>query len=250
MNELQRVQREFTQFIRDPDHCTAPQGVERRRLRVYRHLFFNNINSFLSNGFPVCRSLYSDVDWGTMVRDFMIKHQCASPYFLKIAEEFLEYLQFQRSVIDIDPPFLYELAHYEWVELALDVAEGVLPAAGDLAGDVLNSHFRLSPLAWPLAYQFPVHLISADNRPQKADGEATCIVVYRNRADSVEFLEINAITARLLALFNEAPFPTAGALLGVIAGELEVEAESLYGFGAELVIQLVSLDILLLQSRN
>ncbi|MFQ3199920.1 MAG: hypothetical protein ACI9SK_000629 [Zhongshania sp.] len=45
-----------------------------------------------------------------------------------------------------------------------------------------------------------------------------------------------------------ASFPAAGALLGVIAGELAVE--SLYGFGAELVIQLVSLDILLLQSRN
>jgi hypothetical protein len=47
-----------------------------------------------------------------------------------------------------------------------------------------------------------------------------------------------------------ASFPTAGALLGVIAGELAVEIESLYGFGAELVIQLVSLEILLLQSRN
>jgi hypothetical protein len=47
-----------------------------------------------------------------------------------------------------------------------------------------------------------------------------------------------------------ASFPTAGALLGVIAGELAVEVESLHGFGAELVIQLVSLDIVLLQSRN
>jgi hypothetical protein len=245
MSEFQRVQREFTQFIRDPDRRAAPQGIESRRMRIYRDLFFNNINSFLSNGFPVCRSIYSDVDWDAMVRDFMIKHQCVSPYFLKIAEEFLEYLQSHRLGIDIDPPFLYELAHYEWVELALDVTEGVLPAAVDLAGDVLNSHFRLSPLAWSLAYQFPVHLISADNRPQKTDGEATCIVVYRNRADSVEFLEINAVTARLLALFDEAPFTSAGALLRVIAGELQMEVESVYHFGTELVIQLVSIDILI-----
>ncbi|MEX1666105.1 HvfC family RiPP maturation protein [Zhongshania arctica] len=246
MSEFQRVQREFTQFIRDPDHRTAPQGIESRRLGIYRDLFFNNINSFLSNGFPVCRSLYSDVDWDVLVRDFMIKHQCASPYFLKIAEEFLEYLQSQRSGLDIDPPFLSELAHYEWVELALDVAEGDLPAAGDMVDDILSGHFRLSPLAWPLAYQFPVHLISVDNRPQNADGEATYIVVYRNRADSVEFLEINAVTARLLALFDEAPSPSVGELLRVIAGELQTEVESLYGFGTELVSQLVSLDILII----
>jgi hypothetical protein len=246
MSEFQRVQREFTQFIRDPDHRTAPQGIESRRLGIYRDLFFNNINSFLSNGFPVCRSLYSDLDWGELVRDFMIKHQCESPYFLKIAEEFLEYLQSQRSGLDIDPPFLFELAHYEWVELALDVTEGDLPAAVDLADDVLNSHFRLSPLAWPMAYQFPVHLISADNRPQNADDETTYIVVYRNRADSVEFLEINVVTARLLALFDEAPFPSVGELLRVIAEELRTDVESLHGFGTELVTQLVSLDILII----
>ena len=127
MSNFQHVQRELTQFIRNPDASSGLPGIEGRRLDIYRDLFFNNINGFLSNGFPVCRSLYSDSDWGSMVRDFMIRHQCASPYFLKIAEEFLEYLQHQRSGIAVDPPFLAELAHYEWVELALDVAEGDLP---------------------------------------------------------------------------------------------------------------------------
>ena len=63
MSNFQHVQRELTQFIRNPDASSGLLGIEGRRLDIYRDLFFNNINGFLSNGFPVCRSLYSDSDW-------------------------------------------------------------------------------------------------------------------------------------------------------------------------------------------
>ncbi|WP_295871623.1 putative DNA-binding domain-containing protein [uncultured Zhongshania sp.] len=246
MSNFQHVQRELTQFIRNPDASSGLPGIEDRRLAIYRDLFFNNINGFLSNGFPVCRSLYSDSDWGSMVRDFMIRHQCASPYFLKIAEEFLEYLQHQRSGMAVDPPFLAELAHYEWVELALDVAVDELPSAVEPPSDILDARWRLSSLAWPLAYGFPVHQISRDNRPAEVTGDVTYIVVYRDRADSVEFLEINAVTARLLALFDDASSLNAYGVLKGIAAELGVEAEAVVGFGRELVTQLVGLDILII----
>lgn len=246
MSSFQYVQRELTQFIRDPERCAGPEGIEARRLDIYRGLFFNNINSFLSNGFPVCRSLYSEADWDAMVRDFMIQHQCSSPYFLKIAEEFLDYLQVQRSGLDIDPPFLVELAHYEWVELALDVAEEELSLKCDAPKDLLSNHLSLSPLAWSLAYHFPVHLISSDNQPSQAGSEPTYIVVYRNRADRVEFLEINAVTARLLTLFDDETRQTGISALSIIADELESNLESLLGFGRELVEQLVGLDILII----
>ena len=246
MSQLQAVQRELTQFIRDPERCAGPQGIEARRLTIYRDLFFNNIHGFLSNGFPVCRSLYSDDDWDAMVRDFMIQHQCSSPYFLKIAEEFLEYLGSQRSAADIDPPFLLELAHYEWVELALDVADDDLPPASELSDDMLSSCFQVSPLAWPLAYHFPVHLISCQHRPSEAGAEPTYIVVYRNRADSVQFLEINAVTARLLALLAGDAAQDGRAVLLAIAAELGLDSESVLSFGRDILAQLVSLDILII----
>lgn len=245
MSSFQQVQRELTQFIRDPEHCAGPSGIESRRLEIYRDLFFNNIHGFLSNGFPVCRSLYCAADWDAMVRDFMIQYQCSNPYFLKIAEEFLAYLQ-QRNKLDNDPPFLIELAHYEWVELALDVAEEELAPQCDAADDVLSSQLSLSPLAWSLAYEFPVHLISSDNQPTQPGDDQTYIVVYRNRADSVEFLEINAVTARLLALFDGETPQTGLSALSIIADELASNLESLLGFGRELVAQLVSLDILII----
>ncbi|CAA0088122.1 Uncharacterised protein [Zhongshania aliphaticivorans] len=246
MKSFQSVQRELTQFVRDPDHNPGPEGLEHRRLVIYRDLFFNNINGFLSNGFPVCRSVYSEADWDAMVRDFMTRHQCASPYFLKIAEEFLAYLQSGRGNNVVDPPFLAELAHYEWVELALDVANEELPDNGPISNQLLDSHFYLSPLAWPLVYAFPVQQISSSNCPDSPSDEPTYIVVYRNRADRVQFLEINAVTARLLALFDDGTSPKAIEVLATIAAELGAEVESLLGFGGELVTQLVELDILII----
>jgi len=70
-------------------------------------------------------------------------------------------------------------------------------------GDLLASPPVFSPLAWPLVYTFPVHLMGPDNLPVEAPEQATYLVVYRNRNDQVNFLEINPVTARLISLLQE-----------------------------------------------
>ena len=74
-----------------------------------------------------------------------------------------------------DPPFLAEMAHYEWVELALDVADAVLPEPSAFE-DILAVVPQLSPLAWSLSYGFPVHRIGPAFRPIAA-AEPTYLVV-------------------------------------------------------------------------
>ena len=243
MKYFQQVQQSMTAFVRDPEAYSGPEGIEARRMAIYRDLFFNNIEGFLSNGFPVCRSLYCQEDWLALVRDFMREHRCESPYFLRIAEEFLIYLGEEREEQG-DPIFLRELAHYEWVELALDVAEDELPAVIPVA-NILDVGLSLSPLAWSLAYEFPVHHISADFQPAEAGTAPTCIVVYRNRLDKVQFLEINGVTARLLSLLAESAGSGGGEVLTKIALELNVDFDAVVGFGSEILQQLLDLDILL-----
>jgi hypothetical protein len=243
MKNFQQVQQSMTAFVRDPKQCPGPDGIESRRLDIYRDLFFNNIEGFLSNGFPVCRSLYSDDDWYGLVRDFMCCHRCDSPYFLRIAEEFLAYLDEERDV-QLDPPFLRELAHYEWVELALDIAEGELPEPVPVV-DVLSAKLSLSPLAWSLAYAFSVHHISADFRPSEPGAELSFIVVYRNREDKVQFLEINQVTARLLSFLDASPGMEGEKALADIARELNIEYSAVVDFGSQVLLQLLELDILL-----
>jgi hypothetical protein len=78
----------------------------------------------------------------------------------------------------------------------------------------------VSPLAWNLSYRFPVHRISPEFRPAEPGSEPSHLVVYRNRNEDVEFLEINAVTQRLLQLLQENPDWTGHQTVKRIAEEL------------------------------
>src|SRR5690554_1360674 len=113
-----QTQYRFAAHIRDPATHAAPAGIEDRRMAIYRELFFNNINSALKQAFPVIHTLLAAEAWQALVRDFIKRHRCRSPLFHQLASEFIDYLQHERKA-RTDPSFLVELAHYEWVELAL-----------------------------------------------------------------------------------------------------------------------------------
>ena len=201
---FKKHQYEFTAHLRDPKKNAMPEGIEDRRMAIYRDLLYNNIESFIASGFPVLREIYNDKNWHNMVRDFFANHQSHSPYFLEITQEFIDYLQNERTLDKNDPAGLIELAHYEWVELALHVSEETISMENiDANGDLLMQHPVFSPLAWPLVYQFPVHTMGPDNLPEEAPAQPSYLVVYRNRNDKVNFLEINPITARLISLLQE-----------------------------------------------
>ena len=202
--DFKKHQYAFTAHIRDPEKNPMPAGIEDRRMGIYRDLLYNNIEGFIASGFPVIRSIYSDENWHSMVRDFFARHKSHSPYFLEISQEFIDYLQNERVPHDEDPIGLIELAHYEWVELALHVSDETISMDNiDANGDLLRQRPVFSPLAWPLVYQFPVHTMGPGNLPDEAPAQPTYLVVYRNRKDDVQFLETNPVTARLIGLIQE-----------------------------------------------
>jgi hypothetical protein len=193
----------FSSYIRDPEHQAAPADVELRRMTIYRDLFFNNINGTLESAFPVMRTLFTDEAWSVLVRDFMCKHECKSPLFVDISREFLHYLEHTRQSTT-DPAFLLELAHYEWVELALSIAEAEFNTTLlHRSENVFSCRYSLSPLAWLLSYQFPVHQISKDFQPDSPAAQPTFLLVYRNDEDTVKFNELNPVSARLLELLTQ-----------------------------------------------
>ena len=55
---LARLQTSFAAHIRDPQDAAAPEGIEDRRMDIYRKLFFSNICTFLSCNFTVLKSMY------------------------------------------------------------------------------------------------------------------------------------------------------------------------------------------------
>lgn len=197
------TQYQFASSIRDPEHQSAPDNIEQRRMAIYRELFYNNVEGFVATGFPILRQLTSDETWHAMVRDFMIQHRCKTPLFHEISREFLAYLDDERDLKN-DPVFIKELAHYEWVELALSVSDAEVKDINlDNIQNSLNERFNTSPLAWPLAYNFPVHQIGPDFQPQQPNDTPVFLLVYRNKEDSVTFMELNPVSARLIDLLNE-----------------------------------------------
>ena len=200
--DFKSTQIAFAAYIKDPENNPAPSDVKIQRMMMYRELFFNNIEGFLSGNFPVLRKILSDSEWLALVQDFFAKHPCKSPHFSKIPEEFLYYLQNERDNSK-DLPFILELAHYEWVEMALSIAKENLPACNSGQGNLLEQNISLSPLAWPLAYQYPVHKIAPTFLPLIAPEQATFLIVYRDKEDDVNFIEITPITYRLLELLQE-----------------------------------------------
>ena len=204
--EFQRLQARFTDYIRDPEAHAPPEGVDRRRMDLYAELFFNGFDSHLSLNFPVLRGLYGDADWTALVRDFMRRHRCRTPLFTEIAQEFLDYLEHERSgspQAESDPPFLWELAHYEWVELALYIADEQQERDGvDPNGDLMAGLPVVSRLAWLLVYRFDVHRIGPDHRPEQPSQQPNYLVVYRQRDEDIGFIEINAVSHRLLQLLD------------------------------------------------
>jgi len=177
----------------------VPAGVDDRRMRVYRELVYANMESFISSNFPVIRSLYDDAQWENLAREFLREHRCHTPLFPEFGREFLRWLETRQEQGRGDPPWLLELAHYEWAELALSLDEADIDAlAHDPDGDPQHAIPVISPLACVLAYRFPVHRISADFRPAEAPDEPTLLLLVRGRDDTVRFHEINALSALLV----------------------------------------------------
>lgn len=194
---FQQHQYAFTATIRNPEQNPTPDGIEERRMNVYRELVYNNIEDLLANFFPVLKQILAENRWQGMVRDFVANHKSQTPIFMKLAGEFVDFLQSEYDSKPDDPGYLIELAHYEWVEVALDTAceEPDWPNI-DRDGDLLSAAPYLSPLTWPLCYEYPVHRIGPDNL--SVEPQSTFLLVYRDSGDEVQFMEINAGSMQLV----------------------------------------------------
>ena len=245
--DFQDKQYAFAAHIRDPENTLAPPGIEDRRMAIYRSLFFNNLYNLLGTFFPVLRKISSDEQWRHLIREFMKIHRAKTPYFLELPEEFLAFLQSEYRPLDDDYPFLTELAHYEYVELALRVS----PNENDLAdidpnGDLLTGVPVKSVLTWAFAYQFPVHRISKDFLPTEATEQPSYLAIYRGNDDKVRFLELNPVTAALLdAVENNQANLSGEDLLRELATRIHYpDVDALVSHGADALLEMRQFDIL------
>lgn len=207
--EFQRYQLDFAAHIRDPKAHPRPAGVDARRMKIYTALLYNNVEGFLLACFPVLRKVLGVRKWARLVRAFFSTHRSRTPYFRQIPDEFIQFLQNEWTPPAGYPPYLLALAHYEWIELVLSVSNRNVDCRVDATGYLLRGVPVLNPVLASLRYDWPVHRIAPRRKVQPAE---THLLVFRDDKDQVEFIEINAFTARLLTLLESAALSGRAAL--------------------------------------
>ena len=206
----------FARYLRDPDHCAPPAGMDAARAKVYRDLIFANLSQLLSSTFPVLIRILGEARWRLLMRSFLRDHRARTPKFGEIAEEFVGFLA---TVPQGDwPGFMVELAHYEWVEMALQQSEAD-PLPVSAAASLLVRPLRISPLAWPLAYIWPVQQVGPDFQPSMPPSQPTLLLVRRDEDWNVKFSELSPLAWRLLQRLNEFPGLNGQAQLRALAQE-------------------------------
>jgi len=240
------VQAGFAAHLRDPQNVAAPAGIEDRRIAIYRELVYNNLADLLAGNFPVIRSLVGPADWELLIRAFLRDHRAQTPLFTEIAREFIGFLQARANAGIADPPFLVELAHYEWSELALALDEASIDSLQfDEDADVVHGVPVTSPLARLLAYQFPVHEIGPAFRPDSAPAQPTLILLVRDRTDEVRFLAVEPLTALLFERLTVNTTATGQSCLHALLDELGRNDEAMRESGLAMLRDLRRREILL-----
>ncbi|AWY44001.1 DUF2063 domain-containing protein [Pseudomonas putida] len=229
-------------YLRDPEHCPPPPEMDPKRAQVYRELVFNNLSTLISGTFPVLVQILGDKRWRALVRIFLRDYRAHTPKFGEIAEEFFEFLASGPAALADGawPPFMVELAHYEWVEMALQQSEAEPLTPGD-ADLLLDRPLQVSPLAWPLAYAWPVQLIGPDYQPDEAPAQPTLLLVRRAEDWSVKFSALTPLAWRLLQRIEA--FPTLSGreqLQGLAVEAGKAESQEFLDSGLALLRQLQS----------
>lgn len=232
MDAFQQFQFDFGRHVRDPRANPRPAGVPARRAGIYSELLYNNLEGFLLACFPISHELLGPRRWPKLVRAFLRDARCHTPYFREIPREFLHWLTTAATLPVKLPAWLKELAHYEWVELALDVMETESPAC-DPNGDLLAGVPVLAPALMNLSYTWPVQRIGPDYRPRKP--QATHLLVYRDRTDEVQFIEQNPVNSRLVELLVEGRHSGRAACLAIAAELAHPQPEAVVAHGAQLL---------------
>ncbi len=217
--DLFALQRRFAGHIRDPEGIDAPEGLEDRRLAIYRRLFFGNLSNLFSKNFPVLFELVDRERWHSLIRSFLIEHRSTTPLFTEIGREFVRFLETERP--DNLPPYALELAHWEFLETCVRLAEAdpnAVACAPD--ADLLEGQIALNPTLRLAQYRWPVHEIGPENEPEAPLDEPMILAAWRKRDDRTGFMKLNTVTARLLELIERAPERSGRGILERIADEM------------------------------
>lgn len=227
--DFMRWQRELAAHLRGSQAGSPPDAPRDERVQIYRDLLYATVEGAISKAFPVLRRISTPQQWHARIRDFYAHAPLRNPLLRGVAEDFVLHVERQTAQPLDDFPFLAELCHYEWVEMALAIAPDDAPAPLTLDAQALGAQtLRRSALAWNLSYRYPVQQISPAYLPQEPPPEATHLIVWRDREHHVRFMQVNPLTSALIAALDDSASQPAKDVLTQLAGHAGIENPQLF----------------------
>lgn len=241
--EFQKYQHQFVEYLRNP--LQQPESLPQRS-KIYAKLLYSKIQGSLDNCFPISCQLLGATRWKQLIQLFIRDHRCQSPLYREIPDEFVDFLINEQTQISL-PKFIVELVHYEWIELVLETEKPsqsteFIPVQKELLAVIPV----LNPVLHLLHYHYPVQKITPsdpywinwDTSVEPYPQETIILAGIRDCDDNVQFIELNAVTTRLIELIQEQVRTGEQALL-VLAAEMNYNNhESILPFGSEILKQL------------
>ncbi len=197
----------------DRHHVKAQLAVKAARaLRGgQRSIVVGIPEQLVGRGLPLCRQLLTaSGQWRALVEQLLGRPDLLdSPYFNQLSAALVRLLAEPATIATLGlPAYIGELADYEWLELAAELADPDPTPAAELATltdtQLLATPLRLCRSAQLGHYHWPVAMLSSsleENLPWLAAGPShppQTIAVYRDGGGKIRFSALNRLTSKLL----------------------------------------------------
>ena len=233
LNDFRQFQFALARHLRDPLSVPAPEGVSAANATVCKHEMAKNLSDLLDPAFPVTRALLGEDLWQHAVRLFLKDAPSHTPWASTVQRAFVEHVCESPDMENL-PAWLQDLAHFEWLQNAVSTAPVTWPVF-DARGDVMQHAVVLNPTHVEAAYEWPVHGIDTDHKPD--DMQSTYVSMLRDTDDALHVCESSVFRGQLIDLLREGQ--TGEQALRVLARWLShPHAEAFVHEGAELIAQL------------
>ncbi|MBS3903937.1 MAG: putative DNA-binding domain-containing protein [Simkania sp.] len=130
--------------------------VDQERLKVYAELFRRSMMAVLERAFPLIYHHLQTNLWNEIVDAFLIHEDCSSPILWRMPQDFVLFIQKQRWEDRLNIPYLFDLAHFEWLEIEMFMMLDQPRPAVQRDGLILDGLLCLNPESRIVVYSYPV----------------------------------------------------------------------------------------------
>jgi uncharacterized protein len=233
LNDFRQYQFALARHLRDPLSVPAPEGVDEKAAAACTQEMVKHLRDVLEPAFPITQALLGEDIWEHAVRLFLKDAPNHRPWASTTQRAFVDHVCESPDMQSL-PAWLQDLAHFEWLQNAVNTAPVQWPAF-DAAADVMQNAVVLNPTHVEAAYEWPVHSIDTDHKPD--DMQSTHVSMLRDMNDELHVLESSVFRGQLLDLLREGQ--TGAQAFRVLALWLShPEPEAFVREGAEVMAQL------------